>query len=192
MPVFFMHDYRSRYRYFSSDAVHQVQITFSRLKKLWEAAKQKLMLLPMRTLAQEQAFERVLKLETSDVQILYSGRLSEKRIRTRFYFFLQKQRTKHIVLLIGEALLLPLSGLMALLPGPNVFFGVLALLMYTHWQAFRGINKLLKMNHQFLPQPLLKDWEVAARAREVQNFPDILRTLEGAYGLKSIHKILWK
>lgn len=192
MPVFFVHDFRSRYRYFSSDPVHQVQITFSRLKKFWEIAKQKLMLLPARTLAQEQAFERALKLKESETQIFYSGRLSERRMRTKFYFFLQRQRTKHIVLLVGESLLLPLSGLMALLPGPNVFFGVLALLIYTHWQALRGINKLLKMNYQFLPQPLLKDWETAARARQLQTFPDVLKTLERAYGLKSIRKILWK
>lgn len=192
MSVFFVHDYRSRYRYFSSEPVEQVQVTFSCLKKVWEVAKQKLMLLPRRILAQEQAFEQTLKFEDSEVKILYSGRLSEKRIRMKFYFFLQKQRTKHIVLLVGESLLLPLSGLMALLPGPNIFFGVLALLMYTHWQALRGINKLLKKSYQFLPQPALNDWERAAKAKRVQRFPEVLESLEREYGLKSFRKILWR
>ena len=122
MKYFFVQDYRQKYRFFSSEPIQNIQVKFTRLEKLWEEAKKRLMLLPKRILAQEQAFARALKLNEDSVEILHSGRLDEKRLKIKFFLFLQKQRTKHILLLVGEAILLPVSGLLALLPGPNVFF----------------------------------------------------------------------
>ncbi|KKL88429.1 hypothetical protein LCGC14_1924770, partial [marine sediment metagenome] len=117
MKFFFVRDYSQKYRYFSSETLIQIKIKSSRWKEIWELAKKKLMLLPQRVLRQEQAFGRVLKLEEKKIQVFHSGRLDNKRIKTKFYFFLQKQRTKHIFLLTGEALLLPFSGLAIILPG---------------------------------------------------------------------------
>lgn len=192
MRFFFTQDYRHKYRYFSSEPIAQIQIKLSRWKKVLELAKEKLMLLPQKILRQEQAFGRALKLQEDKIQILHSGRLGEKRIRSKFYFFLQKQRTKHILLLIGETLLLPISGLAAFLPGPNVFFGVLALLMITHWQALRGINRVLRKEYQFIPSSLFEEWEIALNSKEEENFSLILKKIEEEYNLKDIHKVLWK
>ncbi|MEE9501529.1 MAG: hypothetical protein V3V48_05605 [Candidatus Aminicenantaceae bacterium] len=150
MKYFFVQDYRQKYRFFSSEPIQNIQVKFTRLEKLWEEAKKRLMLLPKRILAQEQAFARALKLNEDSVEILHSGRLNEKRLKIKFFLFLQKQRTKHILLLVGEAILLPVSGLLALLPGPNVFFGVLALIMFTHWQALKGINKISRKSRLFI------------------------------------------
>jgi hypothetical protein len=150
------------------------------------------MLLPRRNLVQEQAFEQVLHTQEKRVEILYSGCCSEQRIRVRFFFFLQRQRTKHILLLIGESLLLPISGLAALLPGPNVFFGVLALLMITHWQALRGINRLAKKDHVFTPTSSLKEWEQALPTKSDDGFARILTKIADEYKLEHIQKILWK
>lgn len=192
MRFFFTQDYRHKYRYFSSEPIAQIQIKLSRWKELWERAKEKLMLLPQRILRQEQAFRRALKLQENKIQIFHSGRLEEKRIRHKFYFFLQKQRTKHIFLLIGETLLLPISGLAAILPGPNLFFGVLALLMITHWQALKGINRVLKKEHQFIPSSLFEEWERVLKSKEEENFSQILKEIEDKYNVKDIHKVLWK
>lgn len=192
MKFFFVRDYRHKYRYFSAAPVSQIQIKFSRWKELWELAKKKLMLLPQRILRQEQAFIRTLKLDEDKIHILYSGHLDEKRTRTKFYFFLQRQRTKHILLLIGETLLLPISGLAALLPGPNVFFGVLALIMITHWQAFRGISRLLKKEYEFIPSPLLKEWENALESKNIENFHRILDNISKKYNLGNVSQVLWK
>ena len=192
MQFFFVRDYRFNYRYFSSEPVQNIRVEFSRLKKIWRVAKKKLMLLPQRILAQEQAFARIIKYEEAEVQIFHSGYLNEKRIRSKFFFFLQKQRTKHVILLAGEILLLPISGVAAFLPGPNVFFGVLALLTITHWQALKGINTLLKREHQFIPAQSLKDWETAAESKSEETFSLTLGKVGKEFNLINTKKILWK
>ncbi|MEE9389635.1 MAG: hypothetical protein V3U91_00170 [Candidatus Aminicenantaceae bacterium] len=192
MKFFFARDYRHKYRYFSTDPVSQIQIKFSRWKKVWELAKKKLMLLPQRILRQEQAFGKILKLDGNKIQILHSGHFDEKKTRIKFYFFLQRQRTKHILILIGETILLPISGLAVILPGPNVFFGVLALLMITHWDALRGISRLVKREYEFIPSPLLKEWEKALESKNTEDFTRILDNISKKYDLGNIRQVLWK
>ncbi len=192
MEFFFVRDYRLKYRFFSSEPEDEIQIKFSRWRELWEKAKEKLMLLPQRVLSQEKAFWIFLKNKDERVKIFYSGNLSKKRIKLKFYFFLQKQRTKHIFYLVGEILLLPLSALAALLPGPNVFFGVLALLIITHWKAMRGISRLRKKRGEFISLPLLEEWERAVMRRDEMKFLPLLEKMTREYGLKNIQKILWR
>ena len=192
MRFFFVRDHSRKYRYFSSETFSQIKIKSSRLKEIWELAKKKLMLLPQRVLRQEQAFGRVLKLEGKKIQVFHSGRLDKKRLKIKFYFFLQKQRTKHIFMLTGEALLLPISGLAIILPGPNVFFGYLALLTITHWQALKGINRLLKKEHEFISSSLFKDWEQTLESKKEESYSQILGKIEKKYNLHDIHKVLWK
>ena len=192
MKFFFVLDYREKYRFFSSEPIQNIQVKFTRLEKLWDEAKKRLMLLPKRILAQEQAFARAHKLDGEGMEICHSGRLDEKRLKLKFFLFLQKQRTKHVLLLVGEAILLPVSGLMALLPGPNVFFGVLALIMYTHWQAFRGINKVLRKKHRFVTSQALDQWELALLSPEQKNLEALLDKVEAEYALKDLKKILFK
>lgn len=191
MDFFFIRDFEHKYRFFTSDPIHPIEKEFSRLKKIWVEAKQKLMLLPKKTLAQEQAFEKASK-QDQEINILHAGCLDEKKIKKRFYYFLQKQRTKHIFLLIGEALLLPISGLMALLPGPNVFFGVLALIMYTHWQSLRGINKILKLGYVLSTASSFSEWENAIYSEIDVNLDNTLEKIKEEYNIKNIKKILWK
>jgi hypothetical protein len=192
MNFFFVLDYREKYRFFSSEPIQNIQVKFTRLEKLWEEAKKRLMLLPKRILAQEQAYARVLKLDEDSMEIFHSGRLDEKRLKIKFFLFLQKQRTKHVLFLLGEAVLLPVSGLMALLPGPNVFFGVLALIMFTHWQAFKGINKVSRKKHLFVSCQSLDEWEQALLSPDGKNLNDILEKIEVKYTLKDLRKILSK
>ena len=192
MDFFFVLDFRGKFRFFSSHPAEEIQVEFSRLKKIWAAAKEKLMLLPPRILRQEQAFERVLKLGTSQVTIKHARGTSERKIRRRFFFFLQKQRSKHIVLLILETLLLPVSGLMALLPGPNVFFGILALLLLTHWQALRGINRLGKMKPHFIPSELLGTWEGKLETGDTADYIGILSRIESEFRIADASKILFR
>jgi hypothetical protein len=192
MRFFFVRDYRKKYRYFSTEPFRDIQVEFPRWKKIWDKARQKLMLLPQRILAQEQAFEQVLHSKTDSLEILYSGHRDQQKIKHHFFFYLQRQRTRHIFFLIGETLLLPISGLAMLLPGPNVFFGVLALLMITHWQALRGINRLLKKDYDFQSSPLLEEWERIIESKSSQEFIPVLNRIREEYGIKNIQKILWK
>ncbi|MFC2164233.1 hypothetical protein ACFLT2_04450 [Acidobacteriota bacterium] len=192
MQFFFIQDYRRTYRFFSSEPVQNIQVKFTRLEELWIKAKKKLMLLPKRILAQEQAFSRVRKLEEETIQIYHSGRLEEKKIRRRFFLFIQKQRTKHTLFVIGESILLPITGVMALLPGPNIFFGVLALVMITHWQALRGINSLSRKKHIFITASSFQEWELSVDSKQDTDFLPILTKIEKEYSQEDLHKILFK
>ncbi len=192
MDFFFVRDYREKYRFFSSEPEADFSIPASRSKKAWELAQKKLTVLPQRSLRQEQAFIRVLKVGDKTIVIHHSGCRPEKRISLRFFLFLHKQRSKHILLLIGETLLLPLSGLAALLPGPNVAFAALALLMVTHWQALRGINRLSRMRHEFSVAPHFAAWEEAVSLSQADGYADILQRVEREHTLSGLRKILWK
>lgn len=191
MTFFFVRDYKGRYRYFSSEPAKPVDVKFSKSKEAWELAKKKLMLLPKRTLRMEQAFEKALRLKDRPLRILYPGSTEEDKIRFRFSFFLQKQRTRHIVVLVVEAIILPFTGVVALLPGPNIIFYALALLMITQWLALRGIGKTLRAEHEFVPDGLLADWEEAVKAGDEGRFPGLLEALEGRDNIKDVRHLLW-
>ena len=191
MNFFFVRDSKGKYRYFSSEPAKPVEVKFSKAKEAWELAKKKLMLLPKRTLRMEQAFERALRLKGRPLHILYAESTGEDKIRFRFSFFLQKQRTRHIVVLAAEALLVPLSGLAAFLPGPNIAFYALALLMITQWLALRGIGKTLRAEHKFIPDGLLADWEAAVKAGDEERFSVLLDALEERHNIKDVRRILW-
>ena len=93
MQLFFVQDYKHKYRCFSSEPIHKIEVEFSRLKKIWKVAKEKLMLLPQRILAQEQAFERITKYDPSELQVFHSGRLDEKKNKSQI--FLLPSKTKN-------------------------------------------------------------------------------------------------
>jgi len=192
MEFYFVRDHRQKYRFFSSDPEKDFSIPVSRTKRAWELARQKLTILPPRILRQEQAFIHILKIDDETIPIRFSGCRPEKRVALRFFFFLQKQRSKHILLLTGETLLLPLSGLAALLPGPNVAFAALALLMITHWQALRGINRLARKKHAFAVAPRFAAWEEAVSLSQGDRYAEILQEIEREHALSGLRRVLWK
>jgi len=192
MTFFFVRDYRHRHRFFSAEPLGPLPAKFSRSRAIWETAKNKVTGLNPRMLLQEQAFERGARPGGDPVRILHSGHSEAKAVRAQFFFFLQRQRTRHLLVLAGEALLLPVSGLAALLPGPNIFFYFLAVLMIIQWQALRGVNRLIHKDIEFASDPLLAEWEAAVDARAEARFPELLARLETVHGLPSPRKLLWK
>jgi len=192
MDYYFVKDYKKDYRFFSSQPFHEIEVNFTKLRQRWEEAKRRLMLLPQRILSQEQAFERAENLKEFSIKIHYSGSKGKSRIKKKFTFFLLKQRSKHILFLIIETLLLPVSGLMAFLPGPNIFFYVLALIMYTQWKALRGIKVLIKKNHEFIDSPLLKEWEAAVESGKPEEMQAAMKKINDELCIDKIQKILYK
>jgi len=192
MNFFFVRDYRHRHRFFSAEPLGPLPAKFSKSRAIWETAKKKVTGLNPRMLLQEQAFERGGRPGDGPLRVLHSGHSEDKAIPTQFFFFLQRQRTRHILVLAGEALVLPVSGLAALLPGPNILFYFLAVLMVIQWQALRGITRLIHKDCQFAPDPLLAEWEAAVDARAESRFPELLARLERTHGLPSARKLLWK
>ena len=192
MNFFFVRDHLNRLRFYSSSPLGPILGDSSKSRKIWEKAKKKVTGLHPRTLLQGQAFDQGGKLAGNELEVHASGAQSEKSIRLKLAFFLHRQRTKYVLILIGEALILPISGLAALLPGPNVFFYVLAVLMIIQWQALRGISRILRKKIRIVSDSFLADWEAAVEAGETSRFPEILETLEKEHGFENLRKLLWK
>ena len=192
MDFFFVRDYRRRPHFFSAGPLGPLPADFSKTREVWEKAKRKVTSLDPRTLLQEQAFEHGGRPGEGPLRILHSGHSDDRAVRTRLFLFLQRQRTRHIVILSGEAVIVPVTGLAALLPGPNILFYALAILMVIQWQALRGITRILRRDHEFVVDPLLAEWEAAVEARDEARFPELLERLGKAHGLPSPRKLLWK
>jgi hypothetical protein len=192
MDFFFVRDHRRRPRFFAAEPLGPLPANFSKSRAIWEKAKKKVTSLDPRTLLQEQAFEHGGRQPDGTLRILHAGPEDGPSVRTRFRFFLRRVKTRHIVLLAAEALVVPVTGLAALLPGPNIIFYVLAILMIIQWQAVRGIDRILGKDCEFVVDPLLSEWEAAVEARDTVRFPDILARIEKTHGLPSPRKLLWK
>jgi len=165
---------------------------FSKTREVWETAKKKVTGLNPRTLLQEQAFEQAGRPGEGPLRILHSGRHDERSVRARLFLFLQHHRTRHIAILIAEGLVVPVTGLIAFLPGPNIVFYVLAILMIIQWQALKGIRRILRRGYDLVADPVLAEWESAVEAGDVTRYPEILERLEKDRHLPSPRKLLWK
>lgn len=65
-----------------------------------------------------------------------------KRIKLVFKVWVQKEKLKRLMLVILEGLIIPFTPILALLPGPNVFFYIPALLLYYHLTSYLGLRKV--------------------------------------------------
>ncbi len=192
MDFFFVRDHRRRFRFFSAGPLGPLPADFSRARAVWETAKKKVIGLNPRTLLQEQAFEHAGRPGDGPLRILHAGRQDERLLRARLFLFFQRQRTRHVILLVLEAILVPFTGLIAFLPGPNIVFYVLAIIMVIQWQALRGINRAGRREHELVVDPLLAEWESAVEDRDEPRFPALLERLEKMHGLPNPRKLLWK
>lgn len=192
MAFFFVRDHRRRFRFYSAGPLGPFPANFSKTREVWEAAKKKVTGLNPRTLLQEQAFEQGGRPGEGPLRILHSGLHDEKSLRTRLFFFLQRHRTRHIALLIAEGIAVPFTAPIAFLPGPNIVFYVLAIVMIIQWQALRGIKHILHREYELVVDPILAEWETAVEAGDEARFPEILDRLVKVHGLPAPRKLLWK
>jgi hypothetical protein len=192
MLFFYIHDHRGRARFFASGPLGPLPANFSRTREVWESAKKKVTNLSPRLLLQEQAFELGGRPGPEPLRILHAGRHDERSVRARLFLFLQRQRTRHIAVMAAEAVALPVTGVMALLPGPNIFFYALAIVMIIQWQALRGIGRILRREHELVADPLIGEWEAAVASHNEALYPELLDRLEKVHGLPTPRKLLWK
>lgn len=82
------------------------------------------------------------KLKECDIVLKTEKKTKEKRVRLVFKIWLNKEKAKRLFLVVIEALLIPFTGFLALLPGPNFFFYVPALLFYYHFTSYRSLCKV--------------------------------------------------
>lgn len=59
-----------------------------------------------------------------------------------FQQWIKKEKKKRLVYIICEGSIIPLTPILALLPGPNIFFYIPALFLYYHVISFLGLRKV--------------------------------------------------
>ncbi|MCP2520530.1 hypothetical protein NLD30_08810 [SCandidatus Aminicenantes bacterium Aminicenantia_JdfR_composite] len=189
MKFFFLPDKKNNFK-FLSEEVSEIKIKSKKWQKLWNKAKNALTKpIPAKFTTQEKAFTQLISLK-NNIEILYPESISNKKIKSKFKHFLYKERTKHIILLVAECILLPLSGFVTPIPGPNIIFYALIFFIILHWQALRGINKLLKKNYKLIPDASLNKWYIAIKQKSEDELNIILKEIENNYGLKNLNKVL--
>ncbi|MCK4763508.1 MAG: hypothetical protein KAW12_15015 [Candidatus Aminicenantes bacterium] len=79
-----------------------------------------------------------------EYEIILKTERSTKEERLEFFFniWLKKEKAKRLLFVFIEVLLIPFTGILALLPGPNFFFYVPALLLYYHFTTYRGLRHI--------------------------------------------------
>ncbi len=58
------------------------------------------------------------------------------------FSWILREKRKRIIYVLIELILMPLSGILAILPGPNVFFYSLFLLFYFHLKTYISLSKV--------------------------------------------------
>jgi len=87
--------------------------------------------------------ERILShLQDYHILLKTGEETNEEKIRPIFNLWLKKEKNRRLLYVVFEALALPFTPILALLPGPNVFFYVPALLLYYHYKSYRALSRL--------------------------------------------------
>lgn len=84
-------------------------------------------------LADLQKYKIILKMPTT---------LNNNHIKETFNSWIHKEMTKRLGYVIIEGIVLPFTPFLALLPGPNIFFYIPALLFYFHLRSYLGLRKV--------------------------------------------------
>ena len=66
----------------------------------------------------------------------------EDKVRLAFKIWLKKEKGKRLFQLVFLGIILPVTPLLAILPGPNVFFYIPFLLFYFAWISYQGLRKV--------------------------------------------------
>jgi len=87
--------------------------------------------------------------ERFELVILHDGRHRNQLVKRIFKIWIRKERIKRVPLLVLEGLLVLFTPLLAVIPGPNVFFYIPFLFLYLHWQSLRGLLRMQRLALQF-------------------------------------------
>ncbi|MBN2346526.1 MAG: hypothetical protein JXO51_09045 [Candidatus Aminicenantes bacterium] len=71
-----------------------------------------------------------------------AGAMTETDVRRALGLWMRRKRDRRLFYVIVEALLMPFTAFVALLPGPNVVFYGLFVLFYFHLKAFFSLSKV--------------------------------------------------
>ncbi len=188
MNLIFTHDSRGRWVVLSPEMAELIPKHLSWPKRLWAKAQARFLSLPFRFLSEDKIFIRGSR--EKGPLVVYHSSLQSAKIDLHWRHFLRRRKIRRIFYLLAEILFLPVSGLAAFLPGPNVFFGVLALLIITHWQACSGLRQLSRLHPHFEARESLTNWEKAVQKGKLDAETPLVEQIESEFGLERVRKIL--
>jgi hypothetical protein len=76
------------------------------------------------------------------IEIQPDGEIPGSEIKRHLGGWLQRKRTRRLVYVILELLLMPFTAFVALLPGPNIVFYGLFVMFYFHAKAFLSLSRI--------------------------------------------------
>jgi hypothetical protein len=81
------------------------------------------------------------ELSRYDIRLKTSKAIDDDDLKRVFRIWIHKEKVKRLIFVVIEGIILPFTPILALLPGPNIFFYVPALLFYYHLRSYRGLRK---------------------------------------------------
>lgn len=89
-----------------------------------------------------------------DIELAHPAAMSATEATEVLHRYLQAKKKRRLLYCLVEIVLMPITGLMALLPGPNIFFYFLFVLFYFHGKAYLHLRGLQAsgLRLRFLPQ----------------------------------------
>ncbi len=82
------------------------------------------------------------ELKEYEIEIIFKGNEKDEQVISALKSWLQRKKMRRVLYIIVELLLMPLTWLMALLPGPNIFFYFLFIFLFFHFKSFLHLSKL--------------------------------------------------
>ncbi|MCI0470669.1 MAG: hypothetical protein L0Y73_03320 [Candidatus Aminicenantes bacterium] len=82
------------------------------------------------------------RLDRYDIFLKTRKKMTDEKAKSLFKTWIKKKKAWRSIFVIIEALVIPFTGFLALLPGPNFFFYVPALLLYYHFMTYRSLRKI--------------------------------------------------
>jgi len=93
----------------------------------------------------EGQIENVVIKEHGNLEVIYPSKMDNERVRKSMEEMMHERTEKHLQRVYGATALLPVSLLMGLLPGPNVFFAWNCYRLYSNYQAWKGGKLFLEL-----------------------------------------------
>ncbi|HLP48305.1 MAG TPA: hypothetical protein VK186_18085 [Candidatus Deferrimicrobium sp.] len=81
-------------------------------------------------------------LQKYKIIIKASGAKDNELIKKKFKCWIQNEKMRRLGMVVVESIILPFTPFLALLPGPNIFFYIPALLFYYHLRTYLGLRKI--------------------------------------------------
>ena len=81
------------------------------------------------------------ELSRYNIRLKTAKAIDDDDLKRIFRIWIHKEKVKRLIFVVIEGIILPFTPILAILPGPNIFFYIPALLFYYHYRSYRGLRK---------------------------------------------------